>query len=60
MTEEDRGVIRAFLFDHLWKLLIMLIDDIVNNAEKGSSEKVSRALHKINVSLITLHKYNLE
>ncbi|CDW82596.1 UNKNOWN [Stylonychia lemnae] len=45
-NNQNRGLIRAYLFDSLWKNLMMTIDDTINHVETTATDRAQKALKK--------------
>lgn len=49
-NQQQRGVARAFMFDALFKALMLIVDEVILQFEKASNIKVQNASNRVNVS----------
>ena len=47
LTEDEKGLVNAYLFDHIWKVILLLLDGNINQVEQIANERVERSLKKI-------------
>jgi hypothetical protein len=49
-SSSSNGILNAYLFDNLFKTMMLMLDEVLTNAERYSDTRVAKAVKSIKVS----------